>query len=103
MIKELKPGQVVIMNNASFHNSQKIKEFLKFARCSFLPPYSPDLNLIEKFCSHMNRWIRQKVEFFQDVSVNYCFLFYRNSTAFDIAEEHQIGNTACIRHCPHLS
>nr|WP_279611746.1 hypothetical protein [Candidatus Sarmatiella mevalonica] len=40
MIKELQPGQVVIMDNAAFHKSRKTK---------VLPPYSQDLNPIEKF------------------------------------------------------
>ncbi|HJK86948.1 MAG TPA: transposase [Candidatus Megaira endosymbiont of Nemacystus decipiens] len=33
LIKELKPGQVVIMDNASFHKSPKIKEAIKRAGC----------------------------------------------------------------------
>ena len=51
LIKELKPSQVVIMDNASFHKSQKIKDLIESVGCRpiFLPPYSPDLNPIEKF------------------------------------------------------
>ena len=43
LIKELKPGQVVIMDNASFHKSQKTKELIESVGCKliFLPPYSP--------------------------------------------------------------
>ncbi|MBL3285086.1 IS630 family transposase domain protein [Rickettsiales endosymbiont of Paramecium tredecaurelia] len=50
-IKELKSDQVVIMDNASFHKSKKTKELIKSVNCRiiFLPPYSPDLNPIEKF------------------------------------------------------
>ena len=62
LIKELKPGQVVIMDNASFHKSKKIKDLIESAGCRliFLPPYSPDLNPIEKFWANMKRWIRGK-------------------------------------------
>ena len=59
LIKELKPGQVVIMDNASFHKSQKTKELIESVDCKiiFLPPYSPDFNPIEKFWANMKRWL----------------------------------------------
>jgi transposase len=43
LIKELEPNQVVIMDNASFHKSQKTKELIESVGCKliFLPPYSP--------------------------------------------------------------
>ena len=61
LIKDLKPGQVVVMNNASFHKSQKTKKLIKSVGCKliFLPPQSPDLNPIEKFWANMKRWIQQ--------------------------------------------
>ena len=51
LIKELEVRQVVVMDNASFHKSQKTQELIESVGCRvvFLPPYSPDLNLIEKF------------------------------------------------------
>jgi transposase len=66
LIKELKPGQIVIMDNASFHKSQKTKELIESVGCSilFLPPYSPDLNPIEKFWANMKRWIKDRIDQF---------------------------------------
>jgi transposase len=63
LIKELKPGQVIIMDNASFHKSQRTKALIESAGCKliFLPPYSPDLNPIEKFWANMKRWIKAKI------------------------------------------
>lgn len=63
LIKELKVGQVVIMDNASFHKSQRTKKLIESVGCRiiFLPPYSPDLNPIEKFWANMKRWIKQKI------------------------------------------
>jgi hypothetical protein len=46
LIKELRPGQFVVMDNATFHRSQKTRELIESVGCKliFLPPYSPDLN-----------------------------------------------------------
>ncbi|CAL7963177.1 hypothetical protein MIDIC_590020 [Alphaproteobacteria bacterium] len=40
----LKPGQTVIMNNASFHKSQNTRKMIEEAKCHLLllSPYSPD-------------------------------------------------------------
>jgi transposase len=64
LIKELKPGQVVIMDNASFHKSETTQKLIESVGCRivFLPPYSPDLNPIEKFWANMKRWIKQQIE-----------------------------------------
>jgi len=53
----------VIMDNAAFHKSQKTKELIESVGCKliFLPPYSPDLNPIEKFWANMKRWIKDKI------------------------------------------
>ncbi len=46
LIKELRPSQFVVMDNATFHRSQKTRELIESVGCKliFLPPYSPDLN-----------------------------------------------------------
>jgi transposase len=51
------PGQVVVMDNASFHKHRRTTELVAAAGCSllYLPPYSPDLNPIEKFWAHLKR------------------------------------------------
>lgn len=69
LIKELKPGQYVVMDNASFHKSQKTRELIESVECKliFLPPYSPDLNPIEKFWANMKRWIKEKIDNIDDL------------------------------------
>lgn len=69
LIKELKPSQVVIMDNAAFHKSQKTKELIESVGCRviFLPPYSPDLNPIEKFGANMKRWVKYKIAEFESL------------------------------------
>jgi transposase len=41
----------------------KAKELIESVGCKviFLPPYSPDLNPIEKFWANMKRWIKDKI------------------------------------------
>ena len=50
LIPKLPPESVVIMDNASFHKGQKMKEALEDAGHTllYLPTYSPDLNPIQK-------------------------------------------------------
>lgn len=69
LIKELRLGQVVVMDNASFHRSVKTKELIESVGCKliFLPPYSPDLNPIEKFWANMKQWIRNKITRFDQL------------------------------------
>ncbi len=51
------------MDNGSFHKSQKTKKLIESVGCEviFLPPYSPNLNPIEKFWANMKRWIQNKI------------------------------------------
>jgi transposase len=69
LIKELKAGQVVIMDNAAFHKSKKTKELIKSVGCRliFVPPYSPDLNPIEKFWANIKRWIKENITQFDEL------------------------------------
>lgn len=63
LIKELKAGQIVVMDNASFHKSKKTQELIESVGCKlvYLPPYCPDLNPIEKFWANLKRWLKQNV------------------------------------------
>lgn len=63
LIKELKPGQTVILDNASFHKSPRAKELVDSVGCNllFLPPYSPDLNPIEQFWANMKLWVKRRL------------------------------------------
>lgn len=46
----LRPGEIVVLDNLSAHKDAEAIELIKSvgARVAFLPPYSPDLNPIEK-------------------------------------------------------
>ena len=50
LLPTLVPGQVVVMDNATFHKGGRIEQLIQNAGCKllYLPPYSPDLNKIEQ-------------------------------------------------------
>ena len=77
LLPELKAGQTVIMDNAAFHKSKKTRELIESAHCKliFLPPYSPDLNPIEKFWANMKRWLKQKINNFTNLYDAFCSFF----------------------------
>lgn len=49
LAKELKPGDIVVLDNLSSHKVAGIREAIEAAGATllYLPPYSPDLNPIE--------------------------------------------------------
>ena len=61
LVPTLEVGMVVIIDNASFHKSKKIRLLIEGvgARLVFLPPYSPDLNPIEKWWHKIKTSIRK--------------------------------------------
>jgi transposase len=69
LIPALKPGQVVVMDNAAFHKLQRTRESIEAAGCIllFLPPYSPDLNPIEKFWANLKRKLAHVLHLFSSL------------------------------------
>jgi transposase len=57
---ELRPGDVVVMDNLSSHKSVRAREAIEAAgaRLEFLPPYSPDLNPIEMVFAKVKQALR---------------------------------------------
>ncbi|MEM1305851.1 MAG: IS630 family transposase [Planctomycetota bacterium] len=57
----LRPGDVVVMDNLSCHRSGDVARAIEAADASvwYLPPYSPDLNPIEKLWSKVKAWLRR--------------------------------------------
>jgi transposase len=61
LIPHLQPGQMLILDNATFHKGEKIKELIESAGCEleYLPPYSPDLNEIEHYWFPIKNRVRK--------------------------------------------
>ena len=57
---KLRPGHVVVMDNLSAHKVEGVRERIERAGASllYLPPYSPDLNPIEKAWSKLKQSLR---------------------------------------------
>ncbi len=57
----LKPGDVVIADNLSSHKVAGVQDAIEAvgAKLVYLPPYSPDLNPIEKFFARLKARLRQ--------------------------------------------
>lgn len=55
------PKSVLIIDNASFHHTKRIRELCSNAgvKLLYLPPYSPDLNPIEEFYAELKAFIRR--------------------------------------------
>ncbi|MEM8534010.1 MAG: transposase [Chloroflexota bacterium] len=67
---QLKAGQVVMLDNASFHTSYKTRQLIESADCQrlFQPAYSPDLHKIEPQWAHVKQGVRANQE--TDVSIH---------------------------------
>ena len=57
----LKEGDIVVMDNLKAHKVQGVVEAIEAVGASvwYLPPYSPDLNPIEKLWSKVKAWLRR--------------------------------------------
>lgn len=61
LVPELRPGDIVIMDNLSTHKMVNVRQAIEGAGAElcYLPPYSPDLNPIEqafsKFKAHLRK------------------------------------------------
>lgn len=62
------PKSVIIMDNASFHRSERIEHMCreKGVKLVYLPPYSPDLNPIEDSFAEMKAFIRRHWQSYED-------------------------------------
>lgn len=63
LIPVLQAGEWVIVDNATFHHGGRIAQLIeaKGAQLIYLPPYSPDLNRIEKCWAWLKSRIRKQL------------------------------------------
>jgi len=61
LVPAMRPGMVLVIDNASFHKSKRVIELVEAAKCRviFLPPYSPDFNPIEHHWAAVKNAVRK--------------------------------------------
>ena len=61
---ELRPGDIVVMDNLSSHKGPRIRQMIEAAGGSllYLPPYSPDFNPIENAFAKLKALLRKAAE-----------------------------------------
>jgi transposase len=59
LLPELKPSDIVVMDNLSSHKGAAVRAMIEAAAASllYLPPYSPDFNPIEKAFSKLKAYL----------------------------------------------
>ncbi len=64
LLPELRPGDIIIMDNLSSHRGQEVRDRIEAAGAEllFLPPYSPDFNPIEMAFSKLKANLRKAAE-----------------------------------------
>lgn len=60
LVPELRPGQIVVLDNLSPHKAPAVRKAIEDAGCKmkFLPPYSPDFSPIEPCWSKLKTLLR---------------------------------------------
>lgn len=61
LVPELRPGDIVVMDNLSSHKGPRVAEMIEAAgaRLLYLPPYSPDFNPIENAFAKLKARLRK--------------------------------------------
>lgn len=61
----LEPESVLVIDNTSFHRSEGLKQIYAGAgvKLVYLPPYSPDLNLIKEFFAELKAFAKRQWDY----------------------------------------
>ena len=79
LLKSIPKQSVIVLDNATFHRKSRLRELSEEADCFilFLPPYSPDLNPIERFWAWLKHRLRNCLPLYNslDDAIVECFRF----------------------------
>ena len=87
LCRELKAGDIVIMDNIKFHHNHEIIDMIEAtgARVEHLPAYSPDLNPIEECISKLKALMRRNKPETKRKLQNALLMAIKNVTKSDIS------------------
>jgi len=93
LVPQLRPGDVVILDNLSSHKGARARQMIEAAGAElvFLPPYSPDLNPIEMVFSKIKQALRSLACRTREA------LWDRVQSVLDLVTPADAAN--CFRHC----
>ncbi|MGL4757923.1 MAG: transposase, partial [Patescibacteria group bacterium] len=60
LVSKLPKNSFIVLDNATYHNNNRVKELVKNSNITliFLPPYSPELNPIERLWGSVKKHLR---------------------------------------------
>lgn len=75
LLPRFKNKSVIVMDNASFHKGEVLKQLFKKHnhKLVFLPPYSPEVNPIEKMWGTIKQKLRNFYDYSKDLKDNLSF------------------------------
>jgi transposase len=93
LVKALRPGDVVVLDNLSSHKVKGVVEAIAAvgAEVRYLPPYSPDLNPIELAFSKFKKLLRDGARRTVEKLADLC------GQVLDLFSEHECRNY--LKHC----
>ena len=67
LLPQVKKKSIIVLDNATFHRKKVLRNLAKKRKCHvlFLPPYSPDLNPIEKKWANTKTFLKNNVRKFK--------------------------------------
>ena len=84
LVKELKRGQIALIDNINFHKNEDVVEVIRSVGCEvlFLPTYSPDLNQIEHYWFKIKHLVRKYKRNFENITDTVAYVLKNISTSF---------------------
>lgn len=70
LLSSVGKGQTIVMDNAAFHRKSELHYLAKKHQCKviFLPPYSPELNPIEKLWACLKKYLKFNLSSFSSLN-----------------------------------
>ena len=80
LLPSIPDNSVIVLDNASFHNKSRLSTLISHSnkKIIFLPPYSPDLNPIEKFWVNLKSFLRSSLSSFSSLDLAFSSFFKVN-------------------------